>query len=123
MNGSGTESAAIIGQDPPNLDFALLRSVARQLMTRRWVRTKGQRFPVRRTSRQYFKIVNFLMNGREYAAIEQNAAKPSYWSQLARKGHQVVQFKDLKTGHYVAVAVDGVVTQYHQQKQAAEKAA
>ena len=52
------------------------------------------------------------MDGREYLAIEQNAEKPSRWGQLAREGHQVVQFKDAGTNKFVAVAVDGEVTVY-----------
>jgi len=47
-----------------------------------------------------------------YQAIEQNAEKPSRWGQLARDGHQVVQFKDAEANKFVAVAVDGEVTIY-----------
>jgi len=50
--------------------------------------------------------------GREYQAIKQNAEKPSRWGKLAREGHRVVQFRDLQTGKYVAVAVDGEVREY-----------
>jgi len=94
------------------MDTALLRSVASQLMTRPEVNIQGRRLPVRRTSLHYFKTVTFTMNGREYMAIEQNASKPSYWGKLARQGHRVVQFKDLKTNRFVAVAVDGDVKEY-----------
>ena len=52
------------------------------------------------------------MNGREYQAIEQNPEKPSRWGQFARQAHQVVQFRDVVTHKYVAVAVDGEVTEY-----------
>jgi hypothetical protein len=52
------------------------------------------------------------MDGREYEAIEQNATKPSRWGELAREGHQVVQFQDCATNRFVAVAVDGDVTEY-----------
>lgn len=114
------QSARTDGEQSPEIDTTLLSSVAKQLMSRRWVRIKGHRLPVRRTSRQYFKIVNFPMNGREYVAIEQNAAKPSYWGELARRGHQVVQFKDFVTGRFVAVAVDGYVTLYKDSKEPAE---
>ena len=55
------------------------------------------------------------------AAIEQNAAKPSYWGQLARQGHEVVQFKDVTTGRFVAVAVDGVVKEYRWKRPATER--
>jgi hypothetical protein len=52
------------------------------------------------------------MGGKEYQAIEQNAEKPSRWGKLAHEGHQVVQFRDLQTRKYVAVAVDGEVREY-----------
>jgi hypothetical protein len=52
------------------------------------------------------------MDGREYEAIEQNAEKPSRWGKLAREGHKVVQFRDVESGKYVAVAVDGKVRVY-----------
>jgi hypothetical protein len=94
------------------LDTSLLSSIARQLMTADEVEVEGRRLPVRRTSRQGLKTVTFTMGGRQYAAIEQNPGKPSQWGQLARSGHQVVQFKDFGTNRFVAVAVDGEVNEY-----------
>jgi hypothetical protein len=38
--------------------------------------------------------------------------KPSRWGKLAREKHQVVQFRDVATHKYVAVAVDGEITEY-----------
>ncbi len=99
-------------REAPEIDTALFSSVARQLLSRRRVVIEGRSLPVRRSSRQYLRMVNFTVNGREFMAIEQNAAKPSYWAQLARAGHDVVQFKDMVTGRFVAVAVDGAVKQY-----------
>jgi hypothetical protein len=58
------------------------------------------------------RMVQFESNGRMFEAIEQNPDKPSRWGQLARKKHQVVQFRDVATHKYVAVAVDGEITQY-----------
>jgi hypothetical protein len=52
------------------------------------------------------------MDGGEYQAIEQNPEKPSRWGQLAKEGHQVVQFKDVETNRFVAVAVAGKVKVY-----------
>jgi hypothetical protein len=52
------------------------------------------------------------MGGKEYQAIQQNPEKPSRWGKLAREGHRVVQFRDLGTQKYVAVAVDGKVWEY-----------
>jgi hypothetical protein len=94
------------------LDTPLLSSIARQLMSADEVELEGKRLPVRRTSRQGLKTVTFVMGGRQYAAIEQNPDKPSQWGQLARSGHQVVQFKDAESNRFVAVAVDGEVKEY-----------
>jgi hypothetical protein len=94
------------------LDANLLSSIATQLMNARQVDVGGHKLSIGRTSLHRFKTVTFTMNGREYMAIEQNASKPSYWGSLARKGHQVVQFKDVKTNRFVAVAVDGDVGEY-----------
>ena len=85
------------------LDTDLMQSIAAQLMQN----PKGER-----TSRQRLRTMRFTMNGRQYQAIEQNASKPSRWGQLARAGHQVVQFKDAQMNKFVAVAVDGDVIEY-----------
>ena len=94
------------------LDTDLLQSIATKLMSDARAQIKGKTLAVRRTSRQHLRTMRFTMNGREYQAIEQNASKPSRWGQLARAGHQVVQFKDAQTNRFVAVAVDGKVIEY-----------
>jgi hypothetical protein len=94
------------------LDVALLQSVAEQIMDVTKVTVNGKTLPVSRTSVQHLKTVRFKMSGREYQAIQQNPDKPSRWGQLARAGHQVVQFKDVRTNKFVAVAVDGEVKVY-----------
>jgi hypothetical protein len=76
------------------------------------VEVEGKRLPVRRTSRQGLKTITFVMGDRQYAAIEQNPEKPSRWGELARSGHQVVQFKDVQANRFVAVAVDGEAKEY-----------
>ena len=76
------------------------------------VEVEGKALRVTRTGSQRFRTVRFVMNGREYQAIEQNPEKPSRWGQLARQGHQVVQFRDLASQRYVAVAVDAEVKEY-----------
>jgi len=73
---------------------------------------EGRASRVMRTGSRRFLTVRFVMGGREYQAIEQNPEKPSRWGQLAREGHRVVQFRDLASGKYVAVVVDGNVTEY-----------
>ena len=76
------------------------------------IEMEGKRLPVRRTSRQGLRCVNFTLGEREYAAIEQNPENPSRWGELARSGHQVVQFRDVQTNRFVAVAVDGEAMEY-----------
>ncbi len=94
------------------LDTSLLGFVARQLLSADEVEVEGKRLPVRRTSRQGLRTVAFTMKGRQYAAIEQNPEKPSRWGELARGGHQVVQFKHVGANRFVAVAVDGEAKEY-----------
>lgn len=115
------------------LDHEILRSVAEQLMGSvgspedplsgkdrdprnaghsAQVAVEGRVWPITRTGSRRFRTVRFMMAGNEYQAIEQNAEKPSRWGQLARQGHRVVQFRDLATGKYVAVTVDGKAIEY-----------
>ena len=94
------------------LDLALMQSIATQMMEQDQVSVEGKTLRVQRTSYQRLRSVKFELNGREYQAIEQNAAKPSRWGQLARDGHKIVQFRDEQSGQYVAVSVDGKVREY-----------
>jgi hypothetical protein len=94
------------------LDISLASAVAKPLMSADEVEIEGKRFRVNRTSRQGLRTVTFTMGGREYAAIEQNPGKPSRWGQLARSGHQVVQFKDVQSNRFVAASVDCEVKEY-----------
>ncbi len=105
------------------LDTSMLSSVARQLLSADEVEVEGNRLPIRRTSKQGLRTVTFTMGERQYAAIEQNPGKPSRWGQLARSGRQVVQFKDVETNKFVAVAVDSEVTQYGGRKSRSHSAA
>jgi hypothetical protein len=94
------------------LDRELLGSIARQMMSATAVDLNGKKIPVRRTSSHRLRVVGFEIDGQACEAIEQNPEKPSRWGQLARDGHQVVQFKDAATNRFVAVAVDGKVKLY-----------
>ena len=94
------------------LDHPVLQSVADQLFKGAFIDLSGKKFAVRRTSAQRLCTVGFEMNGRQYQAIEQNPEKPSRWGQLARQGKKVVQFKDVATNRFVAVAVDGKIIEY-----------
>ena len=71
-----------------------------------------QKLKVKRVGSGRLCTVRFRLNGREFEAIEQNRNKTSRWAQLAREKHQVVQFRDVETKKYVAVAVDGEITEY-----------
>ena len=94
------------------LDYTVLSAVAEQMMNGMSVSIEGANYKVMRTGSRHFRTVRFLMGGTEYQAIEQNAEKPSRWGQLAREGHRVVQVRDLASERYVAVVVDGKVTEY-----------
>ena len=97
----------------------LMRSAAAQLMNGPEVVIAGgsgsdpeQKLRVTRVGGGRLRTVRARINGREIQVIEQNREKPSRWGQLARKGHQVVQFQDVVTRKYLAVVVDGEVTEY-----------
>lgn len=100
------------------LDHGILKSVAEQMMgsgstgSPKEIVLEGQASPVMRTGGRRLRTVRFVMGGKTYQAIEQNAEKPSRWGQLAREGHRVVQFREVGSGKYVAVVVDGQVTEY-----------
>jgi hypothetical protein len=94
------------------LDQAVLAEVAEQMMSGKNVVVDGKTFPVTRTGARRFRTVRFAMGGGEYQAIEQNPEKPSRWGKLARDGRRVVQVRDLASGKYVGVVVDGKVIEY-----------
>jgi hypothetical protein len=94
------------------LDHTVLLSVAEQMMRGAEVVVENRASRVTRTGSQRLRTTRFLMGSKQYQAIEQNPDKPSRWGKLAREGHRVVQFRDLMTQKYVAVAVDGEVKDY-----------
>ena len=94
------------------LDHSVLSLMAEQMMSGDEVVVAGQRFRVTRTGARRFRTVRFVMEGGEYQAIEQNPEKPSRWGKLARAGRRVVQVRDVVSGKYVGVVVDGKVTEY-----------
>lgn len=98
--------------EPSNERHALLRSIAAQVMNGTEVVLDDQKLKITRVGSRKLRTVRVKINGREVQAIEQNREKPSRWGQLARKGHQVVQFQDVLTRKYLAVVVDGEVTEY-----------
>lgn len=81
-------------------------------MTGEHITIDEQKFPIERVGRSHLRMAQFMLNGRLFEAIEQNPEKPSRWGKLARAKHQVVQFRDVKLGKYVAVSVDGKVIEY-----------
>jgi hypothetical protein len=90
----------------------VLQSVAMQLMNGEKVALDDQKVHVKRVGSGRLRMVQFKLNGKLFEAIEQNREKPSRWGKLAREKHQVVQFRDVGTHKYVAVAVDGEITEY-----------
>jgi hypothetical protein len=90
----------------------ILQSVALQLIDRDEVELDAQQLRVKRVGGERLRMVRFQVNGREYDAIEQSQKKSSRWAQLARENHRVVQFRDVVTSKYVAVSVDGRLTEY-----------
>ena len=90
----------------------MLKSVAQQLMSGKEVVIDGRSSSVTRTGAMRLRTVRFVMDGKEYQAIEQNPEKPSRWGKLARGGHRVVQFRDVESGKYVAVVADEKVMEY-----------
>jgi hypothetical protein len=94
------------------LDRAALANVAEQMMRGAPISIEGHEYKVTRTGSLRLRTVRFALGGTEYQAIEQNAEKPSRWGKLARDGRRVVQIRDVGSGKYVAVVVDGKVTEY-----------
>lgn len=94
------------------LDRAALLAAAEQLVAGAEVVVEGRTSRVTRTGSQRLRTAKFIAAGREYQAIEQNPEKPSRWGQMARQGKRVVQFRDLETNKYIAVAVDGKLFEY-----------
>ncbi len=95
-----------------SVDHQILISVAAQMLAGGEVVIDRKSAPVMRTGAKRFRTARFEMDGKGYQAIEQNPEKPSRWGQLARDGHAVVQFREIGSGKYVAVVVDGKVIEY-----------
>ena len=74
------------------------------------VELDGKKFAVRETPRKRLREVDFEFVGQALRGLEQNPKTESRWAQLARKGHEVMQF--LSAGRYVGNVVDGKVTLY-----------
>jgi hypothetical protein len=94
------------------LDRETLKSIAEQLLSGKELMVEGRSTRVTRTGTSRLRTVRFVMDGKEYQAIEQNPEKPSRWGKLAREGHRVVQIRDIAAGKYVAAVVDGKVMEY-----------
>ena len=96
------------------LDAELLAEVARQVFDGgETVTTPSGTARVERTSKQGLLRVEFDAGERRLVGIEQNPKTASRWAQMARAGHKVMQFRDARTGAYVANVVDDKVTLYH----------
>ncbi len=94
------------------MDLEAFRDIATQMMAADTIELNGETIPVRRTSSHRLRTVSFAIDGHQFSAIEQNPDKPSRWGQLARAGHQVVQFVDEETRRFIAVSIDGKLKEY-----------
>src|SRR5216683_6225040 len=74
------------------------------------VKVGRESHPVRRTPKRGLRQVDFVFDGNEIRALEQNPETKSRWAQLARSGKKVMQF--LSEGRYVANVGGGKVTRY-----------
>jgi hypothetical protein len=74
------------------------------------VKLEGQTFAVRETPKKHLRELDFEFAGQALRGLQQNPKTESRWAQLAREGHQVMQF--LSAGRYVGNVVDGKVTIY-----------
>jgi hypothetical protein len=70
-------------------------------------------YPVRLTPKRHLRQVDFVFDGNQIRALEQNPDTKSRWAQMARTGKKVMQF--LSEGFYLANVVDGKVTLYGRQ--------
>ena len=74
------------------------------------VQLERKKYPIKRTSRNRLRQVDFDFDGLELRGLEQNPETKSRWAQLAREGKKVMQF--LIGGRYIANVVDGKATIY-----------
>jgi len=74
------------------------------------VELERKMYPIKRTSRNRLRQVDFEFDGVELRGLEQNPETKSRWAQQAREGKKVMQF--LSGGRYVANVVDGKATIY-----------
>ena len=77
---------------------------------RKAVDLDGESYPVRQTSKNKLKQIDFRFEDRDLRGLEQNPNTKSRWAKLAREHKQVMQF--LEAGRYIAVVVDGKIHIY-----------
>jgi hypothetical protein len=70
----------------------------------------GKSYRVLRTPKKGLRQVDFIFDGREIRALEQNPQTKSRWAQMAASGKKVMQF--LSHGRYIAAVADGKLTLY-----------
>jgi hypothetical protein len=69
------------------------------------IQLEGKKYPIKQTSRNRLRQVDFEFDGLELRGLEQNPETKSRWAQLARDGKKVMQF--ISGGRYIANVVDG----------------
>jgi hypothetical protein len=70
----------------------------------------GKSYRVLRTPKKGLRQVDFIFDGREIRALEQNPETRSRWAQMAASGKKVMQF--LSQGRYIAAVAEGKLTPY-----------
>ena len=67
------------------------------------VELERKTYPIKRTSRNRLRQVDFEFDGVELRGLEQNPETKSRWAQMAREGKRVMYF--LSEGRYIANVV------------------
>jgi hypothetical protein len=78
------------------------------------VEVDGEQFPVKMTSKNRLREVDFTFGGNKLRGLEKNPNTKSNWAKMARAGKKVMQF--LSDGQYVANVADEKVTLYLRSK-------
>ena len=93
------------------LEDVLLAVYQQSLIENKKTVTLGDKMiPVRSTSKQKLKQIDFQFEGRDLRGLEQSPLTKSRWAAMARSGKKVMQF--LESGRYIGVVVNGNVHLY-----------
>jgi len=71
---------------------------------------EGELYPVKLTSAQKLRTVDFFHLSQRFTGIEQNPRTASRWAELARHGKRIMQFSH--AGRYVGNVCEGKLARY-----------